>query len=329
MFSSKNLVITGGTGYFGRSFVKYCIKNKLNFKKVIIFSRDEFKQYEMQKVYDPKKYKFLRYFLGDIRDQDRLKTAFNDVDFVIHAAALKHVPAAEYNPIEFVKTNIFGSQNIIEASINNNVKKVVALSTDKAASPLNLYGATKLCLEKLFVSANNVVGNKDIKFSCVRYGNVLGSRGSVLPLFLEQNKKQDYFTITDSKMTRFNIMIDDAIKMVLYSLKSKNNSDIIIPKIPSIKITDLAKAINPKKKVKYIGVRPGEKLHEELLTAEESLKTYDNGKYYIIQHYNLLNKKAKKFKSLNLKFGYNSFNNKFLSLTQIKSCLNRLINEKD
>ena len=152
MFSSKNLVITGGTGYFGRSFVKYCIKNKLNFKKVIIFSRDEFKQYEMQKVYDPKKYKFLRYFLGDIRDQDRLKTAFNDVDFVIHAAALKHVPAAEYNPIEFVKTNIFGSQNIIEASINNNVKKVVALSTDKAASPLNLYGATKLCLEKLFVS---------------------------------------------------------------------------------------------------------------------------------------------------------------------------------
>ncbi len=329
MFNSKNLVITGGTGYFGRSFVKYCIKNKLNFKKVIIFSRDEFKQYEMQKIYDPKKYKFLRYFLGDIRDQDRLKTAFNDVDFVIHAAALKHVPAAEYNPIEFVKTNIFGSQNIIEASINNNVKKVVALSTDKAASPLNLYGATKLCLEKLFVSANNVVGNKDIKFSCVRYGNVLGSRGSVLPLFLEQNKNQDFFTITDKKMTRFNIMIDDAIKMVLYSLKSKNSSDIIIPKIPSIKITDLAKAINPKKSVKYIGIRPGEKLHEELLTSEESLKTYDNGKYYIIQHYNPLKKNIKKFKSVNLKFGYNSFNNKFLSLSQIKSCLNRLINEKN
>ena len=329
MFGSKNLLITGGTGYFGRSFVKYCIKNKLRFKKIIIFSRDEFKQYEMQKIYNPKKYKVLRYFLGDIRDKDRLITAFNEIDFVIHAAALKHVPAAEYNPIEFVKTNIFGSQNIIEASIYNNVKKVVALSTDKAASPLNLYGATKLCLEKLFISANNVVGNKDIKFSCVRYGNVLGSRGSVLPLFLEQNKNQDFFTITDSKMTRFNIMIDDAIKMVLYSLKSKNNSDIIVPKIPSIKITDLAKAINPKKKVKFIGIRPGEKLHEELLTSEESLKTYDNGRYYIIQHQNPLAKKVKKFKNLNLKFGYNSLNNKFLSLTQIKSCLNRLVNEKN
>lgn len=329
MFSSKNLLITGGTGYFGRSFVKYCIKNKLRFKKIIIFSRDEFKQYEMQKVYDPKKYKFLRYFLGDIRDRDRLETAFNEVDFIIHAAALKHVPAAEYNPIEFVKTNIFGSQNIIEASINNNVKKVVALSTDKAASPLNLYGATKLCLEKLFISANNVVGNKDIKFSCVRYGNVLGSRGSVLPLFLEQNKNQDFFTITDPKMTRFNIMIEDAIKMVIYSLKSKNSSDIIIPKLLSIKITDLAKAINPKKKVKYVGFRTGEKLHEELLTAEESLNTYDIGKYYILQYHNFLAKKKKKFKNLNLKFGYNSFNNKFLSLNQIKSYLHKLINEKD
>jgi UDP-N-acetylglucosamine 4,6-dehydratase len=321
MFNSKNLLITGGTGFFGKSFIQYCLKKKINFKKIIIFSRDEYKQYEMQKIFNPKKYKFLRYFLGDIRDQERVKTAFNNVDFVIHAAALKHVPAAEYNPIEFVKTNIFGSQNVIEASIFNNVKKVVALSTDKAASPLNLYGATKLCLEKLFISANNVVGNNDIKFSCVRYGNVLGSRGSVLPLFLEQNKKQQFFTVTDKNMTRFNIMIDEAIEMVLFSLKNKDGGDIIIPKIPSIKITDLAKAINPQKKIKYIGIRPGEKLHEELLTAQESVNTYDRGKYFVIKN-NINN--SQKLKKTNLKHGYNSLNNKFLSTSEIKDCLKKI-----
>ena len=321
MFNSKNLLITGGTGFFGKSFIQYCLKKKINFKKIIIFSRDEYKQYEMQKIFSPKKYKFLRYFLGDIRDQERVKTAFNNVDFVIHAAALKHVPAAEYNPIEFVKTNIFGSQNIIEASIFNNVKKVVALSTDKAASPLNLYGATKLCLEKLFISANNVIGDKDIKFSCVRYGNVLGSRGSVLPLFLEQNKKQQFFTVTDKNMTRFNIMINEAIEMVLFSLKTKDGGDIIIPKIPSIKITDLAKAINPQKKIKYIGIRPGEKLHEELLTAQESVNTYDRGKYFVIKN-NINNRQ--KLKKTNLKHGYNSLNNKFLSTSEIKDCLKKI-----
>lgn len=321
MFNSKNLLITGGTGFFGKSFIQYCLKKKINFKKIIVFSRDEYKQYEMQKTFSPKKYKFLRYFLGDIRDQERLKTAFSNVDFVIHAAALKHVPAAEYNPIEFVKTNIFGSQNIIEASIFNNVKKVVALSTDKAASPLNLYGATKLCLEKLFISANNVIGDKDIKFSCVRYGNVLGSRGSVLPLFLEQNKKQQFFTVTDKNMTRFNIMINEAIEMVLFSLKNKDGGDIIIPKIPSIKITDLAKAINPQKKIKYIGIRPGEKLHEELLTSQESVNTYNRGKYLVIKN-NINN--SQKLKKTNLKHGYNSLNNKFLSLSEIKDCLKKI-----
>ena len=197
MFGSKTLLITGGTGFFGQSFIEYCIKNKIKFKRIIIFSRDEFKQYEMQQIYDVKKYKFLRYFLGDIRDVDRLNMAFQDVDFIIHAAALKHVPAAEYNPMEYIKTNIMGSQNIIQASIMNKVKKVIALSTDKAASPLNLYGATKLCLEKLFISSNNYVGNQNISFSCVRYGNVLGSRGSVLPLFLQQDKK-NFFTTTFS-----------------------------------------------------------------------------------------------------------------------------------
>jgi UDP-N-acetylglucosamine 4,6-dehydratase/5-epimerase len=327
MFNSKNLLITGGTGFFGKSFIKYCLKKKINFKKIIIFSRDEYKQYEMQKIYNPKKYKFLRYFLGDIRDQERLKTAFNNVDFVIHAAALKHVPAAEYNPIEFIKTNIFGSQNIIEASIFNNVKKIVALSTDKAASPLNLYGATKLCLEKLFISANNVIGKKDIKFSCVRYGNVLGSRGSVLPLFLEQNKKQQFFTVTDKKMTRFNIMIDEAIEMVLFSLNSRDNGDIIIPKIPSIKITDLAKAINSRKKIKYIGIRPGEKLHEELLTVQESLNTYDNGKYFILKN-NIGTRNSRKLKKTKLKNGFNSLNNNFLSISEIKDCLEKLTDEQ-
>jgi UDP-N-acetylglucosamine 4,6-dehydratase (inverting) len=314
MFGSKTLLITGGTGFFGQSFIKYCIKNKIKFKRIIIFSRDEFKQYEMQQIYDVKKYKFLRYFLGDIRDVDRLNMAFQDVDFIIHAAALKHVPAAEYNPMEYIKTNIIGSQNIIQASIMNKVKKVIALSTDKAASPLNLYGATKLCLEKLFISSNNYVGNQNISFSCVRYGNVLGSRGSVLPLFLQQDKK-NFFTITNHEMTRFNIMIEQCIEMILFVLKKSIGGEIFIPKLSSIRIVDLAKAINPKKKIKYIGSRPGEKIHEELVTYAESFNTYNFGRYYVITDNKKLVKKLKKAK---LKSGYNSRDNKFLSVEEIK-----------
>lgn len=314
MFGSKTLLITGGTGFFGQSFIKYCIKNKIKFKRIIIFSRDEFKQYEMQQIYDVKKYKFLRYFLGDIRDVDRLNMAFQDVDFIIHAAALKHVPAAEYNPMEYIKTNIIGSQNIIQASIINKVKKVIALSTDKAASPLNLYGATKLCLEKLFISSNNYVGNQNISFSCVRYGNVLGSRGSVLPLFLQQDKK-NFFTITNHEMTRFNIMIEQCIEMILFVLKKSIGGEIFIPKLSSIRIVDLAKAINPKKKIKYIGSRPGEKIHEELVTYAESFNTYNFGRYYVITDNKKLVKKLKKAK---LKSGYNSKDNKFLSVEEIK-----------
>jgi nucleoside-diphosphate-sugar epimerase len=314
MFGSKTLLITGGTGFFGQSFIKYCIKNKIKFKRIIIFSRDEFKQYEMQQIYDVKKYKFLRYFLGDIRDVDRLNMAFQDVDFIIHAAALKHVPAAEYNPMEYIKTNIIGSQNIIQASIMNKVKKVIALSTDKAASPLNLYGATKLCLEKLFISSNNYVGNKNISFSCVRYGNVLGSRGSVLPLFLQQDKK-NFFTITNHEMTRFNIMIEQCIEMILFVLKKSIGGEIFIPRLSSIRIVDLAKAINPKKKIKYIGSRPGEKIHEELVTYAESFNTYNFGRYYVITDNKKLVKKLKKAK---LKSGYNSRDNKFLSVEEIK-----------
>ena len=316
-FQNKSILITGGTGFFGQSFIGYCINNKIKFKKLIVLSRDEYKQYEMQKIYPQRKYKFLRFFLGDIRDLQRLKTAFYEVDYVVHAAALKHVPAAEYNPLEFIKTNIYGSQNIIEAAIFNDVKKVVALSTDKAASPLNLYGATKLCSEKLFISANNFVGKKNVKFSCLRYGNVFGSRGSVLPLFLEQDKNQNYFTITNEKMTRFNIMINEAIEMVLFALQNKN-IDILIPKIPSIKITDLAKAVNPNKKIKYIGIRPGEKLHEELLTAQESLKAYEYGNFYILTDNT---KVGSKYKKANLKSGYNSKDNHFLSIAQIKNLI--------
>ena len=319
MYSNKKILITGGTGFFGQAFLSYCIKNKIKFKKIIIFSRDEFKQYEMQKIYDPAKYKFLRYFLGDVRDVDRLKISFRGIDFVLHAAALKHVPAAEYNPMEYIKTNIMGSQNIIEAGMYNKVKKIIALSTDKAASPLNLYGATKLCLEKLFTSSNNYVGNQKISFSCIRYGNVLGSRGSVLPLFLEQEKK-NFFTITDNRMTRFNIMIEDCIKIVFFALKSSVGGEIFIPKVPSINIVDLAKAINSKKKIKYIGIRPGEKLHEELITPAETLNTYHFGKYYVITTNQKLMRKLKKIK---MQSGYNSKVNSFLTVPQIRKLINK------
>ena len=319
MFASKTLLLTGGTGFFGQSFLSYCIKNKIKFRKIIIFSRDEFKQYEMQKIYDPAKYKFLRYFLGDIRDADRLKLAFRGVDLVLHAAALKHVPAAEYNPTEYIKTNVIGSQNIIEAGMYNKVKKIIALSTDKAASPLNLYGATKLCLEKLFTSSNNYVGNQKISFSCIRYGNVLGSRGSVLPLFLEQEKK-DFFTITDSRMTRFNIMIEECIKIAFFALKKSFGGEIFIPKVSSINIVDLAKAVNSNKEIRYTGIRPGEKLHEELITPAESLNTYLFGKYYVITTSKKLTKKLKKAK---MKSGYNSKENNFLSISQIKKIISK------
>ena len=314
MFNSKSLLITGGTGFFGISFLDYCIKNKIKFKKIIIFSRDEFKQYQMQKIYDPSKYKFLRYFLGDVRDIDRLKIAFRDVDFILHAAALKHVPAAEYNPMEYIKTNILGSNNVIDASIYNSVKKVVALSTDKAASPINLYGATKLCLEKLFISSNNCIGDQDISFCCIRYGNVLGSRGSVLPLFREQ-KNENFFTVTDRKMTRFNIIIDECIKIALFALKKSIGGEIFIPKIPSISIVDLAKAVNSKKKIKYTGLRPGEKIHEELITPAEGQNTYKFGKYYIISTNPKLIRKLKKVR---LESGYNSKENNFLTVSQIR-----------
>ena len=278
---NKTILVTGGTGSFGTAFVEYLLKN-FKFKRIIIFSRDELKQSELakKKIFQKKN---IRFFLGDIRDLSRLQSAFNGVDYVIHAAALKHVPIAEYNPTEFIKTNILGSQNVIEASLkSDSVKKVIALSTDKAVSPSNLYGASKLCADKLFISANNIVGKNNINFSVVRYGNVIASRGSVVPIFLEK-KKNLPFTITDKHMTRFSLTMDEAVKMVTWSLQNSQGGDIVIPKIKSYNILDIAKAIDPKRKIKVIGLRPGEKIYEVLISEDESNDIYDVGKYYIIK----------------------------------------------
>ena len=279
MIKYNSILVTGGTGSFGKEFIKKLIKSKTKLKRLVIFSRDEWKQSEMAKEFSTSRYPFIRYFLGDVRDYERLKRAFKDIDLIVHAAALKQVPAAEYNPIEFIKTNIIGAQNIIEAAMERNVKKVIALSTDKAAAPLNLYGATKLCSDKLFIAANNYSG-KNI-FSICRYGNVMGTRGSVIPLFIEQAKKGK-ITITDKKMTRFNITLNESIDLVLYAIKNSLGSEIFVPKIPSYKITDLAKSISEKSKIEIIGVRPGEKVHEEMITFNDSFNVIENSKYFII-----------------------------------------------
>lgn len=277
-FSDKTILITGGTGSFGKTFVRI-LRERYHPKKIIIFSRDELKQFEMQSSgIDGKD---MRYFLGDIRDRERLKRAFDGVDIVIHAAALKQVPAAEYNPMEFIKTNVLGAENIIEAALSTGVKNVVALSTDKAAAPINLYGATKLCSDKLFVAANNIKGWQDIRFSVVRYGNVMGSRGSVIPFFL--NKRKDgVIPITDERMTRFNISLEDGVDMVIHAMEHAMGGEIFVPKIPSYRIMDVAEAVAPKAEKKIVGIRPGEKIHEEMITESDSFTTYDMGKYYAI-----------------------------------------------
>ncbi len=284
MLNNKNILITGGTGSFGQTFVKSCLE-RFNAKKIIIYSRDELKQSIMEKEFSKYKNakKVLRYFIGDVRDLPRLKTALSEVDIVVHAAALKHVPIAEYNPIEFVKTNVIGAQNIIEAALdpNSKITKVLALSTDKAAAPINLYGATKLTSDKLFIAANNVKGKRDIKFSVVRYGNVMGSRGSVLPYFQSRIDKK-YLNITDKRMTRFNISIEEGVNFVIFSLKNMWGGELFVPKLYSFKITDLAKAVAPKVEQKIIGIRPGEKIHEEMITVSDSLKTVEFKKYYVI-----------------------------------------------
>jgi len=280
MFNNKNILITGGTGSFGKKFTKLLLEN-YSPNKIIIFSRDELKQYEMAQEYTSR---CMRYFIGDVRDALRLKKAMKDVDFVIHAAALKHVPIAEYNPMECIKTNINGAQNVIDAALENNVQKVIALSTDKAANPVNLYGATKLASDKLFVAANNLTGEQDTSFSVVRYGNVLGSRGSVIPFFKKLvNQGTTSLPITDINMTRFFITLEDGVNFVLKNFERMSGGEIFIPKIPSMKITDMAKAIAPNLPFDIIGIRPGEKLHEIMCPSDDSHLTLEFEDHYVIK----------------------------------------------
>ncbi|MFZ1574783.1 MAG: UDP-N-acetylglucosamine 4,6-dehydratase (inverting) [Chromatiaceae bacterium] len=281
MFTDSSILITGGTGSFGKAFVKTVLDAHPKTRRLVIFSRDELKQYEMSQVFDPAIYPNLRYFIGDVRDYNRLKRALEGIDTVIHAAALKQVPAAEFNPSEFIKTNILGAQNLVDACLECNVKRVISLSTDKAAAPINLYGATKLCSDKLFTAANNIRGQRDIRFAVVRYGNVLGSRGSVVPFFLDR-RKTGILPITDPEMTRFNICLQQGVDMVLWALENAHGGEILVPKIPSYRITDLAQAIGPDCAHPVVGIRPGEKLHEEMITASDSFNTVDLGRYFAI-----------------------------------------------
>jgi UDP-N-acetylglucosamine 4,6-dehydratase len=281
MLNNKSILITGGTGSLGKELTRTILKKWPNIKKLVIYSRDEQKQYQMAQEFPESKYPAIRYFIGDVRDLERLKRAFNGIDYVIHAAAMKHVHIAEYNPDECVKTNIGGADNVIKACLSSTVSKVVALSTDKACAPINLYGATKLTSDKLFIAANNIKGTQDIKFSVVRYGNVMGSNGSVIPFFLEK-RKEGVLPITDPNMTRFNISLEGGVDMVLHALDEAWGGELYVPKIPSYKILDVAEAIGPECEFKICGIRPGEKIHEEMITSSDSFTTYDLGKYYVI-----------------------------------------------
>jgi UDP-N-acetylglucosamine 4,6-dehydratase (inverting) len=281
MLNNKNVLITGGTGSFGKKFIETILNRYSKVKKVIIFSRDELKQSELRQIYPEREYPQLRFFIGDVRDKERVKRACEGVDVIIHAAALKQVDTAEHNPTECIRTNIDGAENVIHAALGCGVKHVVALSTDKACAPINLYGATKLVSDKLFAAANNIRGSKDIRFSVVRYGNVMGSRGSVIPFFLKK-KEEGFLPITHKEMTRFNISLQDGVNMVLYAVENHLGGEIFVPKIPSYKIMDIAEAIAPQLDCKVVGIRPGEKLHEEMITDTDSLNTIDLGRYYVI-----------------------------------------------
>lgn len=277
----KSILITGGTGSFGKTFTETILRCHPNIKRLVIYSRDELKQFEMAQRYSEKKYPGVRFFIGDVRDVDRLRLACEGIDIIVHAAALKQVPASEYNPMEAIKTNVMGAQNVIDAAMSVGVKVVVALSTDKAAAPINLYGATKLVSDKLFVAANNIKGWKDLRFSIVRYGNVMGSRGSVIPFFLAK-REEGILPITHQEMTRFNISQTEAVEMVLFAIKYAMGGEIFVPKIPSYRILALAEAIAPSCRLIDVGIRPGEKLHEEMITTSDSYRTIDIGRYYSI-----------------------------------------------
>ena len=281
MLNHKSILITGGTGSFGKTFVAEVLRCFPQVRRLVVFSRDELKQFEMAQQFGRDQYPAMRYFIGDIRDQDRIRRALEAIDIVVHAAALKQVPAAEYNPFEAIKTNVLGAQNLIEACLDVGVKRVVSLSTDKAAAPINLYGATKLCSDKLFVAANNIKGSRDIRFSVVRYGNVMGSRGSVIPFFLEK-RKTGRLPITHPEMTRFNISLSEGVALVMWAIEHAEGGEIFVPKIPSYRITDVATAIGPHSEHTIIGIRPGEKVHEEMITSSDSFNTVDVGPHFAI-----------------------------------------------
>jgi UDP-N-acetylglucosamine 4,6-dehydratase len=326
----KSILITGGTGSFGQAFVSKVIGRFPKVRRLVVFSRDELKQFEMAQKYPESKYDNIRFFIGDVRDRARLRRALEGIDAVVHAAALKQVPAAEYNPMEFIHTNVLGAENLIEACVDAGVKCVVALSTDKAAAPINLYGATKLCSDKLFVAANNYIGRGTV-FSVVRYGNVMGSRGSVIPFFLEKARSGE-LPITDPAMTRFNITLQEGVEMVLWALQQALGGEILVPKIPSYRITDLARAIGPSCRQKIVGIRPGEKVHEEMITTSDSFNTVDLGKYYAILNTGAghsVEEYLKRKKGVRVKKGfcYNSGqNSKFLSVQEIRNLIKKNLN---
>ena len=328
--NNKSILITGGTGSFGHAFVKRVLTDWPDIERLVIYSRDEQKQFEMAQQYPHSKYPMIRFFIGDVRDFKRLNRALNGIDYVIHAAAMKHVHIAEYNPDECVKTNIGGAENVVQACLANGIKKVVALSTDKAAAPVNLYGATKLVSDKLFIAANNIRGWNPITFSVVRYGNVMGSNGSVIPFFLKK-RNEGVLPITNREMTRFTITLVDGVDMVLHALEHAWGGELFVPKIPSYRITDVAKAIGPDCTQKVVGLRPGEKIHEEMITTSDSFYTYDLGKYYTIlpsQHRWNLDDYIEHFNAekVELGFRYNSGENKeWVTVDELRELIKKYV----
>lgn len=320
------ILLTGGTGSFGKAFIKRIMDSEFDIERLVVYSRDELKQWEMQQDYTLDKYPQIRFFLGDMRDHERLLLALERIDVVVHAAALKQVPAAEYNPMEFIKTNVIGADNLIKACLQSEVKNVIALSTDKAAAPINLYGASKLCSDKLFVAANNMVGFRDLKFSVVRYGNVMGSRGSVIPFFIKK-AKEGILPITHKEMTRFNITLNEGVEMVIDALRNNKGGEIYVPKIPSYRIMDVANAIGPSCEKRITGIRPGEKIHEEMITEADSVSTYDfDSSYMILPGDGSVEEKYKqtgiKLKKVASGFKYNSGNNtEFINIMAIRKLI--------
>ena len=324
--ANSRILLTGGTGSFGKAFIASTLKRFPDLKRLVVYSRDELKQWELQQRFPAAQFPNLRLFLGDVRDQDRLRRALEQCDTVVHAAALKQVPAAEYNPMEFVKTNVLGAENVIQACLDAGVSRVVALSTDKAAAPINLYGATKLCSDKLFIAANNIKGDRNLRFSVVRYGNVMGSRGSVIPFFLDK-AKSGVLPITDPEMTRFNISLQEGVEMVLWTLENAFGGELLVPKIPSYRITDVSEAIGPSCEKPIVGIRPGEKIHEEMITSSDSVCTVDLGAYYaILPSDGLLHRvyqdAGRWFQRVPEGFAYNSGTNPdFLTVQQIRELI--------